>query len=226
MSHPPSLSNIRSVFFDLDGTLADTAADLAFALNTLLEQESKPPLPFETIRPVVSHGGIALIKLGFQIEPDQTPFEELRNRLLTIYRQHIAQSTQLFPGMSELLNKLERHDINWGIVTNKPGWLTDPLMQALSLTDRAVTIISGDTTKNRKPHPEPLLLACKHANQIPNQCIYIGDAQRDIEAGNRAGMRTLVALFGYLSEHDDPTHWGADAMVNHPSEVWHWIAHW
>ena len=214
---------IKTALFDLDGTLADTAPDLAFALNQVLVEQGRNPLPFETIRPAVSHGGIALIRLGFGLEPEHPDFAPLRQRLLEIYRANIARQTTLFPGMADLLDSIEQQDMNWGVVTNKPGWLTEPLMDALGLSERAACIDSGDTCNNRKPHPEPILHGCQLAGSEAQQCLYVGDAQRDIEAGNRAGMRTIVALFGYIADNDTPEHWEADALQNSPAEIQHWI---
>jgi len=173
---------IQTVLFDLDGTLLDTAPDLANALNATLRLNGLPPLPYEQIRPVVSHGGQALIKLGFRLGPGHADFEPLKKQLLDYYQAHIAEQTSLFPGMSDVLNSIEKLDLNWGVVTNKPAWLTEPLMNALDLTRRASTIVSGDTLNERKPHPAPLLYACKVTGSKPDTCLYVGDAQRDIEA--------------------------------------------
>ncbi len=210
---------IKAVLFDLDGTFADTAPDLAAALNQVLKEQGKPPLPYETIRPVVSHGGIALIRLGFNLPEQHIDFDPLRQRLLSIYQDNISVLSTPFDGIDELLQTLEKHQIAWGIVTNKPAWLTDPLMQQLGYSDKAATIVSGDTTKERKPHPEPLFHACREINCHPSECLYIGDAERDIIAGNNAGMTTLTALFGYIEASDTPENWGADAMIKHPKEI-------
>ena len=218
-----SLTNLKAVLFDLDGTFADTAQDLAEALNFALKQNGKEILTFDEIRPVVSNGGIALIKLGFKIEPDHPQFEDYRQQLLEYYEQNIAKWTKPFEGMDTVLNYLEQHDIAWGIVTNKPAWLTDPLMAALTLPTQPLCIISGDTLKKRKPDPEPLLHACQLMNCAPSDTIYIGDAKRDIEAGQNANMQTLVALFGYIGEDDNPQSWGATDSVNHPHDIIEWI---
>ncbi len=210
---------IRTVLFDLDGTLADTAPDLAWALNQVLQEQGREPLPYEQIRPVVSHGGIALIKLGFAIDPQAPEFQPLRERLLTIYRANIARETRLFDGMPELLEALEARGINWGVVTNKPAWLTEPLLAALDLTPRCATTISGDTLPQRKPHPAPMLLACEQAGSQAAQCLYLGDAERDVQAGRAAGMTTLVAGFGYLGTEDHPEGWGADGIIDHPLQL-------
>ena len=214
---------LRTVLFDLDGTLADTAPDLAFALNQVLVEVGREPLPFEVIRPHVSHGAIALTKLGFDIEPDHPDYPARRQRLLEIYLQNIARETTLFPGMTELLDFIESNGMNWGIVTNKPSRFTEPLMDALGLLERAACIVSGDTCENNKPHPEPILHGCHLAGSEAQHCVYIGDAQRDIEAGKRAGMRTIVALFGYIGESDFPEQWQADALLNTPNEIADWI---
>lgn len=215
---------IRTVLFDLDGTLLDTAPDLANALNATLRLNGRPPLPFEQIRPAVSHGGQALIELGFKLSRGHPDFAPLKKQLLDYYQSHIAEQTSLFPGMSDVLNNIENQGVNWGVVTNKPAWLTEPLMDALDLTRRASTIVSGDTLDERKPHPAPLLHACKVAGSIPATCLYIGDAQRDIEAGHNAGMSTLVAMFGYLMAEDEPETWGATALIQQPSDILNWIA--
>jgi phosphoglycolate phosphatase len=213
--------NIKTVLFDLDGTLADTAPDLANALNHVLLSHDYQSLPYEKIRPVVSHGGAALIKLGFgENHPD---FDLLYKELLEHYKSNIAKETSLFPGMQELLNHLETNAYNWGVVTNKPAWLTLPLMDQLKLTAKAATIVSGDTLSERKPHPAPLLYACEQAGSHASECIYVGDAERDIEAGNRAGMHTVVALFGYISESDTPLEWGANKLIDSPEDLIPWI---
>ena len=214
---------IHTVLFDLDGTLLDTAADLANALNALLRLNKQAPLPFEQIRPVVSHGGRALIERGFKIGPDHPDFDALKNQLLDYYQSHIAEQTTLFPGMGDVLNHIEQRGMNWGVVTNKPTWLTAPLMDALDLSRRAATIVCGDTLDERKPHPAPLLYACNAVGGKPETCLYVGDAERDIKAGRNAGMYTLVALFGYLMADDEPETWGATALIQQPSDILDWL---
>ena len=211
------MKKIKTVLFDLDGTLADTAPDLAGALNYVLKKYNYEPLPYEKIRPVVSHGGVALITLGFGREHPE--FDTLYKELLAHYQQNIANETTLFPGMAELLTELENANIKWGVVTNKPGWLTEPLMAALNLTSRACAIVSGDTLTERKPHPAPLLHACQQAGSLAEECIYVGDAERDIDAGNSAGMLSLVALFGYIADTDTPENWGAHASIETPQAI-------
>ena len=214
---------IRTVLFDLDGTLLDTAPDLAFALNETLREFGKQPLPYETIRPVVSHGGIALIRLGFGLGPEDEGYQARREFLLNTYRNNIARETRPFAGIDAVLDTLERQGLNWGVVTNKPAWLTEPLLQELNLYERAAAVVSGDTLNERKPHPAPMLLACERAGSQAHECLYVGDAQRDIEAGHNAGMATLVALFGYIGDGDDPHDWGADALIDTPAEILDWL---
>jgi len=208
-----------TILFDLDGTLADTAPDLAFALNETLKLNHRKTLAFEKIRPVVSHGGIALIKLGFGFGPESPFYQTVRQQLLDIYLENIARETKLFPGTEELLTTLENNNHKWGVVTNKPGWLTEPLMDALSLSQRAACIVSGDTTSKNKPHPQPMYYACQQANVHPSDCYYVGDAERDIVAGRAAGMTTVAALFGYICEDDDPQDWQADYAIYQPLEL-------
>ena len=205
---------IEHILFDLDGTLADTANDLANALNAIRLQHGLTALPKEVIRPTVSLGGNAMIKLAFDLEEGDTGFEIIRDEFLNYYRANIAQETRLFDGMEKLLISLESENKPWGIVTNKSSWLTEPLLKALSLDERAACVISGDTLEEKKPHPAPIM------QSDPATTIYIGDAQRDIEAGRRAGTKTLIALYGYIDDDDDPADWGADDMVNNASEIY------
>ncbi len=201
------------VLFDLDGTLLDTAPDMGGALNALRVEQGRPELPLESIRDHVSHGSVALIRLGFDKEPLDEHFEVLQRRFLRIYRARIARETRPFPGIQDLLAILEEQAIPWGVVTNKPAWLTEPLLDELGLLPRAQVVISGDTSVNRKPHPEPLLMASRSIGVRNDRCLYVGDAERDIEAGNRAGMYTVAALFGYIGANDNVHSWGADSAV-------------
>jgi phosphoglycolate phosphatase len=217
------MHTIRTVLFDLDGTLLDTAPDLADALNAVLAEHHRAPLSFEQIRGVVSHGGMALIRLGFGLDESHPDFHPLRERLLARYRDNLSRKTRPFPGMDEVLDQLETQGYNWGVVTNKPGWLTDPLLKDLGLFSRAACVVSGDTLESRKPHPAPMLHACERVGSKPEHCVCVGDARRDIEAGRNAGMRTLVALFGYLREHDRPQEWLADDMIQEPRDLLDWL---
>jgi len=216
-------SKIRTVLFDLDGTLADTAPDLAHALNALLVEEGKKALPYDTIRPEVSHGASALVTLGFGQKPGDSEFDRLRQRFLVLYTENLCRHTRLFDGIPPLLQALQKQGINWGVVTNKPAFLTDPLMAQLRPEPAPICVVSGDTVPNRKPHPEPMLHACAAAGSRPEQCLYVGDAERDILAGRHAGMKTLVALFGYINGHETPERWGADGLVRAPGEILDWV---
>lgn len=220
---PRNGERITTVLFDLDGTLADTAADIAAALNHLLTQEKLPTIAYERIRPIVSLGSPAMLKLAFGREAGDAGYEELRTRFLERYRSNLAAQTHLFPGMEDVLSGLEDDGLEWGVVTNKPAWLSEPLMDELGLRERAVCIISGDTLRNRKPDPEQLLYACEQLSSPPKHCVYVGDACKDIEAGKRAGMRTVVALFGYIPLDENPLKWGADAAITTPQELLGWL---
>ena len=215
----------QAVFFDLDGTLVDTAPDMAAALNTVLAENGGDPLPFEVIRRQVSNGGAGLIRLAFGEVLDTPRGDELRARFLEIYRQRLCQDSQLFPGMEALISDLEKRGIPWGVVTNKPAWLTEPLLKELTVDHRACCIVSGDTLTERKPHPAPLLHAAKLSGTDPEACVYVGDARRDIEAGRAAGMATVAALFGYIPDDERPPEWQADVEIHHPAELTRWLFH-
>ncbi len=213
----------QAVLFDLDGTLADTAPDLAYALNQTLVEAGKAPLPLEPIRAIASNGSAPLIRLGFGENLDEHTFEQHRQRLLEIYINNLTRETTLMNGMEALLERLEAASIAWGVVTNKPARFTDPLMEQLNLSHRAACIVSGDTTKHAKPHPRPLLYACEQVGTDATHCLYVGDASRDIEAGRRARMKTIACRFGYLAPEDVIEAWEADAIVDHPEEILQWI---
>jgi N-acetyl-D-muramate 6-phosphate phosphatase len=213
------LSNISTVLFDLDGTLIDTAPDMAGALDILCDEEKQTRLPFNEVRPVVSDGSVALVKLAFGEDLETATLDRLKIRYLEIYQDNLAVHSQLFDEMSHLLKELEGKNIKWGVVTNKPGWLTEPLMEALDLHLRAACIVSSDSTEKRKPHPEPMYYACKLANSLPEECVYIGDARRDIEAGHNAGMKTIVAEYGYIGNNENTIDWQADYSIQSPSQL-------
>lgn len=210
---------IKAVLFDLDGTLADTAPDLGHALNLQRGRHGLPPLPAEAIRPQASHGARGLLGLGFGLTPEHPEFSAMREEFLELYAANICLHTRLFTGMAELLNKLEDEGILWGVVTNKPARFTEPLLQALELGHRAACIISGDTCAKPKPHPEPMLCASRQIGTSPESCLYVGDAERDVEAAEAAGMPALVARYGYLDAGDRPETWGAHGMVDDPREI-------
>lgn len=216
-------NGISCVLFDLDGTLVDTAPDMANALNRTLVNHGRQPLAFETIRPSVSLGGVALVKLAFELDEADPELDRLRKEFLAIYRDNLSRESCLFPGMELVLAGLEEISASWGIVTNKPAWLTNPLMQDLQLDARTGCIVSGDTLEQRKPHPAPLLHACELLQCNPGETVYVGDARRDIEAGASAGMTTLVAAYGYIDKADNPDDWGADGLVDSPEEILSWV---
>jgi phosphoglycolate phosphatase len=210
---------VQAVLFDLDGTFADTAPDLAFALNATLQAFGRAPLPYETIRPVASHGGIGLVGLGFGLAPDDEGFEERRAHLLEVYRANLCRESRLFDGMAEVVDGLESAGYRWGIVTNKPGWLTDPLMAALGYAARAHIVVSGDTCARRKPYPDPVEHACTALDIAPTTALYVGDAERDIVAGHAAGTLTAAARYGYILPGEDPLAWQADFLLDHCREL-------
>ena len=211
------------VLFDLDGTLLDTAPDMVRALRRLCQERGLPEPELAAIRPTVSHGSPGMLKAGLGLEVDDPLYEECNQRFLELYHDALAVESKLFPGMAEVLAHLEDRAIQWGVVTNKPGWLTKPLMQALGLSARAACVVSGDTLDKRKPDPEPLWYACEQIGIAPSHSLYVGDAERDIQAGNRAGMITLVAGFGYLSVEDQPTAWGAHGFLEQPIDLFGWL---
>ena len=212
-----------SVLFDLDGTLLDTAPDLTLALQRLCREAGQPEPDLAQIRPTISQGSAGMLKAALGLEPQHREYAQCNQRFLELYRQDIAVATTLFPGMSAILEYLEARRIPWGIVTNKPAWLTEPLLQAVRLWERAACVVSGDTLAKCKPEPEPLWHACAQVGVAPARSLYIGDAPADIQAGKRAGLTSLVAEFGYLSATDQPQHWGADGLLREPSDLWDWL---
>ena len=207
---------IQAVLFDLDGTFADTAPDLAAALNHVRSLYDLPPLPLATLRPQASHGSAGLLKVGFGVEPDAPDFATLRDAFLDFYTAHICDHTGLFPGMAELVDVLEQRGLPWGIVTNKPHRFTVPLMEALGYANRAACLVSGDTCVRAKPYPDPLIRACEMMAITPKNCVYLGDDLRDIEAGQGAGMRSIIAGYGYIDERADLNTWHSDGEIDNP----------
>lgn len=207
------------ILFDLDGTLVDTAPDLGHALNMQLERHGKPALTMNEIRPVASHGSKGLLALGFGLTPDHAGFDKMRIEYLSLYDEVFTRSPVLFDGMQEVLNNIESRNLRWGIVTNKPRRFTEPLVKAMGLYDRAATVICGDDATKPKPSPETLFMACDQAKVAISDAIYIGDAERDIQAGQAAGMKTVVAMYGYLDASDHPENWSADYFVQQPLDI-------
>ncbi|MEM9102572.1 MAG: phosphoglycolate phosphatase [Pseudomonadota bacterium] len=212
-------SKFDAVFFDLDGTLIDTAPDMANALNTLLKTEGHQPIAFERLRPLVSHGARGLLGEGFNIASEHPDYSRLRQSFLDIYEENLFVDTRLFEHIEKLLDQLETANVKWGIVTNKPGYLTTQLLDSLELSQRSATTISGDTLDKAKPHPEPLWEACKRVDVLPENCLYVGDAERDIIAGKAAGMKTATAMFGYIPADENPTSWNANWNLQSAQEL-------
>ncbi len=213
----------RAVLLDLDGTLFDTAPDLVDALNALREEQDLTPLPAEDFANAVGHGSVPMIARGFNLPPTHPRFEPLRERFLSLYHERVCQKTKPYEGMEALLEALEQRGVSWGIVTNKPGWLTRPLIAALGYDERPACVVTGEDIALRKPHPFQVLEGCRRLQLPPQQCIMVGDAERDVQAGQRAGTLTLAALYGYLCGDDHPAYWGADGLINHPLEVLRWL---
>jgi N-acetyl-D-muramate 6-phosphate phosphatase len=216
------LPPLRAILFDLDGTVLDTAPDMVGALNKLRLERRLAPLPYEGVRSSVSHGAARLVKLGFpDAEPDT--FAVLQKRFLDIYAGTLSSETRLFDGMDRVLATLAERGLLSGIVTNKPAWLTLPLLEQLGLKPRFACVVSGDTVSERKPHAMPMLHAAKLAGVAAGECVYVGDAERDIQAAHAAGMPALVALYGYLQADEDWRAWGGDGVIQSPIDLLPWL---
>ena len=214
---------LEAVLFDLDGTLIDTAPDLAGTLNEMRRRRGLDAVPLAQVRPFVSHGARGMLTSGFQMKTDDPQFQAMREEFLQIYAENICVESGLFPGMEELLKHLEERDIAWGVVTNKFERLARPLLDALQLSDRAAIIVGGDTCPRPKPFPDPLLHAAAEIGTAPAATLYVGDDARDVTAARAAGMPVVVAAYGYLGDGDPPSLWGADAILDSPREVLDWI---
>ncbi len=210
---------IKAVLFDLDGTLLDTATDLGHALNNVLIKRNVTPLSHDIIRPAAGRGCRGLLKIGLNIEEHHPEYTHLCTELLMHYYSHLADTTTFFPGMDTVLQYLEQHKTPWGIVTNKPERFTLKLLDNLQLTDRAACIISGDTLKLSKPHPEPILHACQLLQQAPEECLYIGDSEIDIIASKAAGSPAVVAMYGYIPAEETPQQWNADGYIQQATDI-------
>lgn len=205
---------LDAVFFDLDGTLVDSAPDMVAAMQRLRIERDEPMIDVAAVGTAVSKGGRAMLRRGFP-GADEKLIEELLPRFLELYSQAIATHTVAFPGVDDVLSALEARGVHWGIVTNKPGWLARALLAALKLDARCAALVSGDCLPQKKPDPAPILRACTLANVEPARSVYVGDDLRDIEAGRNAGMRTIAAGWGYL-DGEDPQAWGADLVIATP----------
>ena len=209
---------IKAVFFDLDGTFADTAPDLAYALNQMRRDRGLAPLPLSATRPVTSLGARGLLHAGFGVTPESPDYSGMREEFLALYERNLCRETRLFPGTAEVVEALESRGLRWGIVTNKAERLARLLLDLLPTGSRAACVIGGDSTGRIKPHPDPLLAACRVIGVEAGACIYVGDDRRDVEAGHAAGMRVAVALWGYLNGLD-PENWNANWMIRSPQEL-------
>lgn len=208
---------MKAVLFDLDGTLLDTAPDMAAALNAMRVADGFAALPFAPLRELVSHGARALVRFGYPQAPD-AELDALRARFISVYAQQLAVETRPFPGIETALLRLQGAGLRWGIVTNKPALLTDPLLQRVGL-HRAGVVVSGDTLSERKPHPAPLLHAAAQLRVAPHECLYIGDAERDVLAARAANMAVFVALFGYIPAREQPRSWPAQGWLETPQAL-------
>jgi phosphoglycolate phosphatase len=214
---------VRLVLFDLDGTLADTAPDLAAAVNRMLVKRSREPLPLATLRPLASHGARGLVGRAFGVAPTDDGYEALRQEFFGEYESALCDASVLFPGMAETLDSLDATTIRWGIVTNKIARFTDPLVRALGLDRRAACVVSGDTTAHTKPHPAPLLYALRESEHSAREAVYVGDDLRDVQAGQAAGLRTVIAAYGYLGDAEPIERWGADHVIQRPADLLPWL---
>ncbi|MGI9142505.1 MAG: phosphoglycolate phosphatase [Fluviibacter sp.] len=214
------MPKIQAVLFDLDGTVADTAPDLAYAANSLRLADGVPPLPVEILRPLASQGARGLLKEAVGLTPDDPGFEHARLRFLSYYENNLCVHTRLFPGIPQLLDGIEARGLPWGIVTNKVEFFAQPLMQKLGLAERCAITVGGDTTPNTKPAPDPLLHAAKAINVAPEACLYVGDDLRDVQAAHAAGMTSVAVRWGYLGDGPPIEKWQAHHVVRTPKDLY------
>ena len=220
---PPRALPVSGVLFDLDGTLADSAGDLAGAVNRIRSERGLPPVPVATLRPHASAGARGLLGAGMGVAPDDAEYPRLREQFLDYYAAGLAETTTLFDGVAALLDALHHRRLRWGIVTNKAERYTQPVVTALGLKPRASAIVSGDTTAHPKPHPAPLLHAARLLDVAAGECVYVGDDLRDVLAGNAAGMPTIVAEYGYLGERGCADDWPATGWISTPLALLDWL---
>lgn len=214
---------LELLLFDLDGTVIDSAPDLAGTANDLRAAQGLAPLPFDTLRPMVGAGARGMIGTAFGLSPADAGYEALRDRFLDHYETRMLTLTQVFDEVDEVLARVEGAGLAWGIVTNKAMRFTQPIAQALGLAQRAAVVIGGDSTPHSKPHPEPLLEAARRAGVAPSACVYVGDDPRDILAGKAAGMATVAAGWGYLGVGEPIGRWGADCVAERPAALLNWL---
>jgi N-acetyl-D-muramate 6-phosphate phosphatase len=216
---------IEAVLFDLDGTLADTAPDMALTVNRMLERRGLPGVATEAVRMHVSRGARGMIGAAFGLKPEDEGFQALREEFLDLYGENLCVGSRLFPGMAELLDMLEGRGLAWGVVTNKFERFAVPLIEALGLGERAAIVVGGDTCPRPKPFPDPLLFAAERMRLAPPSVLYVGDDERDVQAAHAAGMPVLAAAYGYLGDEKPPELWGADAIVDSPAAIGRWLLH-
>lgn len=210
---------LRAVLFDMDGTLLDTAPDFVAVCQAMLVAHGRAPIDDQRIQDVVSGGARAMVAATFDMDPEAPGFETLRQEFLDRYQEHCAVFTRPYEGMAELLESIERSRLIWGVVTNKPVRFAAPIMQQLGLAERSAVLVCPDHVKNSKPDPEMLLLACSQLKIDPSEVLFIGDDLRDIESGRAAGTKTAAVRYGYIHPDDNPAHWGADVIVDHPRDL-------
>ncbi|ANH70485.1 phosphoglycolate phosphatase [Mitsuaria sp. 7] len=219
----PVRTTIRTVLFDLDGTLVDSAPDLAGATNEMLVARGLPEVPFERLRPMVGTGARGMMGVAFGVSPMERSFPALRDEFFDRYEQRLLRSTFPFNGVAEMLQSLKDDSLSWGIVTNKSERFALPLTRGLGWDVQAAAVIGGDTTPHSKPHPAPLLEAARRAGVSAQECIYVGDDARDIVAGRAAGMLTVAVRWGYLGDGEPIEAWGADVVLETPSQLIEWL---
>lgn len=210
---------LQAVLFDLDGTLIDSAPDLGAAADAMRISRGMPSLPLEQYRPMVGAGARGMLGVAFGLAPDDPDFNAMREEFFCNYEARMTRSTVVFEGVAHLLTNLQQRGLHWGIVTNKSQRFTNPLVASIATFSSAAVVVSGDTTPHAKPHPEPLLFAARNLGVSPGQCLYVGDDERDIQAGKAAGMLTVAATYGYLGSQSDTSRWAADAEINSPAEL-------
>lgn len=210
---------ITSVFFDLDGTLFNTAPDLTHALNLTLTHHGKPKVTIAQLRDYIHGGSNMMVSYGFKLTPDHPEFSAIKTEFLQHYLDHIAVDTHLYEGIESVLAYLEMQQYKFGIVTNKPGWLTEPLLMRFGFDKRTQCIVSGDSLARRKPHPDPLLYACELTQSHPAKSVYIGDTLGDVEASKAAGMLAFAVSYGYHPIGSSPDQWHADCIIHHPKDI-------
>ena len=211
--------NVEAILFDLDGTLIDSAPDLAGATNEMRAVRGLPPLSYCALRPVVGSGARGMIGMAFGIGASDSEFAALRDEFFARYESRLLRETQLFDGIGALLDRLDAARVPWAVVTNKIARFTVPIVDALGLRQRAAAVISGDTTAFSKPHPAPLVEAARRMQVPPGACAYVGDDLRDVVAGRAAGMHTAAAAWGYLGRDEPVESWGADRLLKFPAEA-------